>query len=246
MRWRHPERGLIPPNHFIPLAESTGLIEPLTWEVLEQSVAQAKQWHDRGWALSVSVNFAAATIVSGLANPEIFACLARHRLNPQYLTVEITEGTLVRDKAKAKAALEELRFYGVKVSIDDYGTGYSSLSYLHQFRTDELKIDMSFIKALIGDQADHTRELVKSTIDLGRRLGLTLVAEGAEKQDTVDILRELGCDLVQGWAYSPALPAAELDAWLSTRGVATATIPQQRLGRPSAHAAAAATNGGGA
>lgn len=228
VRWHHPERGLIFPDEFIPLAEHTGLIEPLTWVVLDEAVAQAKAWQARGWALSVAVNFAAGQIIRDDTVERILATLAEHQLDPAYLTVEITEGTLLGDTKKAFRVLEKLRWFGIQVSIDDYGTGHSSLAYLHQLHPDELKIDRCFVKDLATDKAGAAPAIVESTVDLAKRLGVKVVAEGAEDAATIAVLKELGCDLVQGYHYSRPLPAAALTEWLEGRLVATADFPQQR------------------
>ncbi len=230
VRWRHPVRGMIFPDQFLPLAEHTGLIEPLTWEVLDQAVAQAKEWQARSWALGVAVNFAAAQIIREDSVDHIVTILSQHQLEPQYLTVEITEGTLVGDTKKAFRVLEKLRWLGVRVSIDDYGTGHSSLAYLHELHPDELKIDRCFVKDLATEDAGAAPAIVESTVDLAKRLGVKVVAEGAEDAETVEVLQRLGCDVVQGYYYSRPLPAAALTDWLDRQLVATAQFPRQRSG----------------
>lgn len=227
-RWRHPERGLIFPDKFIPLAEHTGLIDPLTWEVLEQAAAQAGEWHRRAWPLGIAVNFAAAQITREETVGRIAAILSRHRLPPQFLTVEITEGTLLDDLVMASGVLGQLRAMGVRVSIDDYGTGHSSLAYLHQLQPDELKIDRCFVKDLGRDHAGAAPAIVKSTVDLAKHLGIKVVAEGAGDATTVAVLNALGCDLVQGYYYSKPLSGPAVTEWLKSRRVETAVLPRPR------------------
>ncbi len=214
VRWRHPHRGLIPPMEFIPLAETTGLIGPLTWVVLDQALAQVRRWLEQGWAIGVAVNLAAAQLMDPGTPERIVAALTKHGVPQDMLTLEVTESTLIQDAQQASSVLSQLRHIGVRVSIDDYGTGYSSLSYLQKLSIDELKIDRAFIKNL--DEPDNHLDLaiVEYTISLGHRLFLSVVAEGVETATQLQTLRQAGCDVIQGFHYTGPLPSAEITAWL--------------------------------
>ena len=214
VRWIHPERGFVPPEEFIPLAEHTGLINALTEQVFDQSIAQLQRWHDAGRHIGVAVNVAAATILTTDFVDGLRARLDRANLPRHSLTLEITESQVMADPARAAAVLEALRGAGVRVSIDDFGTGYSSLSQLKRLPVDELKIDRSFVFTMCSDPDDAV--IVRSTIELAHNLGLHVVAEGVEDAATWDELARLGCDLAQGYFLSRPVPAADLNTWLES------------------------------
>ena len=214
VRWIHPERGFVPPDEFIPLAEHTGLINALTEQVFDQAIAQLQQWHDVGRNIGVAVNVAAATILTTDFVDGLRARLDRANLPRHALTLEITESQVMADPARAAAVLEALRTAGVRVSIDDFGTGYSSLSQLKRLPVDELKIDRSFVFTMCSDSDDAV--IVRSTIELAHNLGLQVVAEGVEDAATWDELARLGCDLAQGYYLSRPVPPADLNAWLES------------------------------
>jgi diguanylate cyclase (GGDEF)-like protein len=221
VRWQHPVRGLLAPAHFIDVAESTGIITQLTLAVLDEAVRQARVWLDAGRPIPVAVNLSARLLTDLQLPATVEAILRDHGLPSHLLTLEVTESTIMNDPTRATAICAALRALGVRLAIDDYGTGYSSLSYLCQLQADELKIDKSFVSKLTsrtpsgseaGDQGASV--IVRSTIDLGRSLGMSVVAEGVEDDETWQLLTGLGCDLIQGYALTPPLVAAAFDAWL--------------------------------
>jgi diguanylate cyclase (GGDEF)-like protein len=212
VRWHHPERGMVPPNEFIPFAEQTGYIKAITRWVVEKSIAQSAFWDAQGIELDVSINVSARDLVHSDLPETLAACLARHRVSPRRVWIEITESALMEDPKHAIDTLDRLHAAGLRLSIDDFGTGYSSLSYLKRMPVDEIKIDQSFVMDMGNDEEDKT--IVRSTIDLGHNMGLKVVAEGVETRDVLDQLREMGCDLAQGYYLSRPLPADGLIDWL--------------------------------
>jgi diguanylate cyclase (GGDEF)-like protein len=220
LRWRHPERGLVPPLDFIPLAEQTGVIKPLTAWVLDEALRQCSEWRDHGLDLGVAVNLSVRNLLDVELPSSIWELLRRHEVPPAKLELEITEGTIVADQVRALDVLSRLNDMGVGLSVDDFGTGYSSLSYLKDLPVRELKIDRRFINNMAEDGDDAF--IVRSTIDLGRNLGLEVVAEGVETEAVWDQLALLGCDIAQGYYLSRPVPAAELTQWLAERAYADA------------------------
>ena len=212
VRWRHPTLGQLPPDRFIPLAEQSGLISPLTRWVLDASLGQAAAWERSGIHLGVAVNVSMRVLHDPTLPETIAWLLRRHGVAPSQLTVEITESALMADPTTARAALDQLREIGIRVAIDDFGTGYSSLAYIKHLPVDEIKIDKSFILGMDTDHRDSA--IVRSVSDLGHNLGLHVVAEGVETVESLDALRALGCDTVQGYFVSRPLPAADLETWL--------------------------------
>ena len=215
VRWFHPERGFVPPDEFIPLAEHTGLINPLTEQVFDQVFAQLQLWHQAGQELNAAVNVSAGTILANDFVDGLRARIAAAGLPPQALTLEITESQVMADPERAAAVLQALRDIGVRISIDDFGTGYSSLSQLKRLPVDELKIDRSFVFGMTEDSDDAV--IVRSTVELAHNLGLQVVAEGVEDLATWNELARLGCDLAQGYYLSRPLPPEDLTAWLLER-----------------------------
>jgi diguanylate cyclase (GGDEF)-like protein len=221
VRWQHPVRGLLAPNHFIDVAESTGIITQLTLAVLDEAVRQAKVWLDAGRPIPVAVNLSARLLTDLQLPAAVDGVLRTHGLPGEFLTLEVTESTIMNDPTRATTICVALRALGVRLAIDDYGTGYSSLSYLCQLQAEELKIDRSFVSKLAArtpsesQAADEAASvIVRSTIDLGRSLGMSVVAEGVEDDETWQLLARLGCNLVQGYALTPPLVAPAFDAWL--------------------------------
>jgi diguanylate cyclase (GGDEF)-like protein len=207
LRWRHPERGLIPPSDFIPVAEGTGIIIRLTERVLGMALAAMRGWQDRGVAVPVAVNLSARCLLDA-SLPDLVARLLReHDVPAALLRLEVTESAVMSDAARCMDVLQGLHELGVRLSIDDFGTGYSSMAHLRRLPVDELKIDRSFVLGMTTMQADAV--LVRTAIDLGHNLGLTVVAEGVEGLEHVDALRDLGCDVAQGYHY--ARPMGEVD-----------------------------------
>ncbi|UOY03856.1 putative bifunctional diguanylate cyclase/phosphodiesterase [Blastococcus sp. PRF04-17] len=219
VRWQHPTRGLLFPDAFIDLAESAGLMSRLTSAVVDMALAQCRRWADDGGLLTVSVNVSPSNLVDEEFPDEVATVLRRHDLPPTALVLEVTESILMEDRERAVRVLSRLRDAGVGVSIDDYGTGYSNLAYLAALPVTELKLDRVFIGAMTG--SSRAASIVTSTLQLAHALDLTLVAEGAEDQETVDALAGLGCDLVQGYHLSRPLPADQLWAWLAQRAART-------------------------
>ena len=215
VRWEHPELGLLRPSAFVPMAESTSLIRPLTRSVLEQALADVDAWRARGVELSVAVNLSARCLNDPAFPTTVRELLAAARVPPARLALELTESAIMADPALTAAVLDELHRMGVALSVDDFGTGYSSLAYLQQLPVEEIKIDRSFVMAMAQETS---AVIVRSTIELGRNLGLRVVAEGVEDDDVMAQLRELGCPVVQGYAISPPLPAAAFLEWMSRHG----------------------------
>jgi EAL domain-containing protein (putative c-di-GMP-specific phosphodiesterase class I) len=225
VRWQHPTYGLVPPNDFIPLAEHTGLIKPLTSWVLNTALEQLHRWREISGNpvlanLSVAVNVSTRSLLDDDFPKEVADALERWDIPPHLLALEITESTIMADPSRAHRLLSELSATGVQVSIDDFGTGYSSLSYLKNLPVNELKIDRSFVFHMHRDPNDAV--IVQSVIDLGRNLGLHTVAEGIEDDETWEHLHRLGCDSGQGYLLARPMPAESLIVWLSEMEARTA------------------------
>jgi diguanylate cyclase (GGDEF)-like protein len=215
VRWDHPERGLLSPGEFLPLAEHTGLIRPLTRYVLDAALADCAGWVAEGLRPGVSMNLSARDLLDADLPVEVEALLARHGVDPTLIEMEITENTILTDPERARMVLERLRDLGVRLSIDDFGTGFSSLGQLRRLPVDVLKIDKSFVFNMDNDENDDV--IVRSTIELGHNLGLRVVAEGVETQETWNRLAQLGCDTAQGFFISRPLPRQVLVEWLRKR-----------------------------
>ncbi len=215
VRWEHPEEGLIPPDAFIPLAEQTALIGPLTAWVLGAALHQAAAWAASGLTLRVGVNLSARALHDAGLPGLIARALRRHGLAADRLTLEITESTLMADPGRAATVLARLRALGVRVAIDDFGTGYSSLALLHRLPVDTLKIDKSFVQPLPG--GDGERAIVTCIAGLGRALGLDVVAEGVETPAMRAAVAAAGCGEAQGYLFARPLPAAEVEGWARVR-----------------------------
>ncbi len=214
-RWEHPQLGLIGPSEFVPIAEQTGLISPLTTHVLEQALTQVRTWQEAGEELSVAVNLSARSFLDAQFAVEIPRLLERTGVDARRLELEITESMLMLDPARAKATLDRLSSIGLRLSVDDFGTGYSSLANLKRLPVDGIKIDKSFVIDMPHDPSDAA--IVRSTIELAHNLGLTVVAEGVESHEAWQRLASLGCDLAQGFHISRPLPADALTRLLAER-----------------------------
>ncbi|MFE7774645.1 putative bifunctional diguanylate cyclase/phosphodiesterase [Streptomyces sp. NPDC057445] len=217
VRWVHPDRGRVPPDEFIAIAESSGLMPHLTEYVLETALGQVAKWRAQGLNVPVAVNVSPRDVHTPGFAGAVAARLARHGVPAWALQLEITEHVLLEDPQRAADTLAGLTAHGVKMSLDDFGTGYSSLVHLRKLPVSELKIDRSFVARLAVDTEDA--EIVRCTIDLAHSLGLLVVAEGVEDDETWERLRDLGCDAVQGWLVAAAMPPQETTAWLRARGV---------------------------
>jgi diguanylate cyclase (GGDEF)-like protein/PAS domain S-box-containing protein len=222
LRWEHPDRGLVFPDSFIPIAQETGLIGPLTLYVIEEALRQGREWRDAGLELSISVNLSTRNLLDRDFPKQVAALLSRWDMSAAWLELEVTESSMLANPTRAKAVLGELSALGLRLSIDDFGTGYSSLSYLRQLPVDEIKIDRSFVMGM-GSEADDA-VIVRSTVDLGRNLGLDVVAEGVETQEVWNRLRDLGCKTAQGYFLSRPVPPRQLASWLKDRSLATALV----------------------
>jgi diguanylate cyclase (GGDEF)-like protein/PAS domain S-box-containing protein len=212
VRWRHAERGLLPPGEFIPLAEDSGLIVELGHWVLDAACRQAATWRRQGRRLPIAVNISARQLDAGNLVEHISALIARHGIAASDLEIELTESTVMTNPASVAELLGRVRALGVTVAVDDFGTGYSSLAYLRRLPIDVLKIDRSFV--MDADRDDEDAQIVRTIVALGQALRLTLVAEGIENQRQAELLLGLGCDIAQGYHYSPPLPADDLIRWL--------------------------------
>ncbi len=215
VRWVHPERGKVPPDEFVPLVESSGLMPRLTAYVLERAVGQLARWRAQGLSVPVAVNVSPRDVHTPGFAGSVAAVLARHGVPAASLQLEITERVLLEDPERAAETLSGLTGHGVKMSLDDFGTGYSSLVHLRRLPVSELKIDRSFVARLAVDAQDA--EIVRCTADLAHALGMVVVAEGVEDDETWGRLRDLGCDAVQGWLIAAAMPPRETAAWLRSR-----------------------------
>jgi diguanylate cyclase (GGDEF)-like protein len=215
VRWQHPERGFIPPNDFVPIAERTGLIKPLSSYVLAAALRQCAAWNSAGLDLHVAVNLSIPDLLDLELPDRIAVLLAETGVRPAQLELEITETTILADPFRVRQVLNRLNEMGLRLAIDDFGTGYSSLAYLKRLPVQTIKIDRSFVMEMCADASDAT--IVRSTIDLGRNLGLAIVAEGVETQEVWDALRAQGCTLAQGYLIGKPMPAAELVVLLAQR-----------------------------
>jgi EAL domain-containing protein (putative c-di-GMP-specific phosphodiesterase class I) len=215
LRWRHTDYGSISPEEFIPVAEQTGLIEPLTWWVLETALRELHMWRREGYEITMAINVSARSLLG----PEVVERLGR-LLNdvavpPSSVSLEITESLMMVDPDLSEKVLKELSELGVRIAIDDFGTGYSSLSRLKRLPVQTVKIDRSFVMNMHLDEGDEA--IVRATIELAKTMGHLVVAEGVEKQETWDRLQALGCNQVQGYLVAAAMPATECRPWLRSR-----------------------------
>ena len=226
VRWAHPTLGVLGPDRFIPLAESTGLIEGLTPLVLEAGLAACRSWTVDGYPISVAVNLSARNISDPQLPERVAQAIARIGLPADRVILEITESSVMGDPEQTLPVLHQLRDLGVCLSLDDFGTGYSSLSYLQRLPVGEVKIDRSFVQGLSGENRASTRALIKTIIGLGADLNLRIVAEGVEDLATLDELRGMGCQVAQGYYISRPLAGPDLRNWLSRTAEAA---PRLRL-----------------
>jgi diguanylate cyclase (GGDEF)-like protein len=219
-RWQHPERGLLSSNEFVPIAERTGLIKPLSLYVVRSALEQCRAWSAAGLDLGVAVNLTIPDLLDLELPDRIAELLEETGVAPDRLELEITESTILADPFRVRQVLTQLNEMGLRLAIDDFGTGYSSLAYLKRLPVQTIKIDRSFVTGMCEDPSDAT--IVRSTIDLGRNLGLAIVAEGVETRETWNALRGLGCSLAQGYLIGRAMPADELALLLAERAEAPA------------------------
>ncbi|MDG1858203.1 MAG: EAL domain-containing protein [Emcibacteraceae bacterium] len=208
VRWIHPERGFIPPDDFIMMAEQTGHIKHLTDWGIEKVIKQSRDFIDEDIDIKIAINLSARDLSNKRLPEYIIGLLEQYKVPRSRLVLEITESAIMKDPELAMGVLNSLDAHGLLMSIDDYGTGYSSMSYLKQLPIKELKVDKSFVLDLATNKEDEI--LVRSTIELGHNLGLKVTAEGVEDQISLEKLRSYGCDLIQGYHVSRPLPIADL------------------------------------
>jgi diguanylate cyclase (GGDEF)-like protein len=215
VRWQHPEYGAVMPDEFVPLAERTGLIGPLTRYVLKTALVHCRGWLDRDMRIGVAVNLSVKNLLDTTFPDTVFALLAEFGVPAELLTFEITESSVMSDPERSLPVLHRLHEGGIRLSIDDFGTGYSSLAYLRRLPVDEVKIDKVFVLGMGTDLGDMA--IVRAIVELGRSLTLKVVAEGVEDELARDLLSGMGCDIIQGYLVSRALSPERLDAWLAAR-----------------------------
>ena len=213
IRWNHHRFGFVRPDEFIPIAEQTGIIKPLTRWVITRTLEVQKELLEEGHDLEISINISAKNLREDDFIPFIAEALKSNPDHIDKITIELTETSMMEDPLKALQVLDELSKSGVKLSIDDFGTGYSSLAYIKKLPANEIKIDKSLVFDLTNNA--HDQVIIKTTIEMCHRLGYIVVAEGVESQSIVDILRQLNCDLIQGYFISPPLPLSKLKLWLT-------------------------------
>jgi len=211
-RWQHPARGLLPPDEWIPLAERSSLLRPVTVHLIDTALAQCSAWRGMGLEMSVAVNLSTQNLLDLQLPSDLDRLLSSWRLPPGSLEFEITESTIMTDPRRAMSILTKLSQIGVRLSVDDFGTGYSSLAYLKQLPVSALKIDKSFVMTMTEDEGNA--KIVQSTIDLGHNLGLEVVAEGIEHETAYSQLAALGCDYAQGYFLSKPIPPRKMTKWL--------------------------------
>jgi EAL domain-containing protein (putative c-di-GMP-specific phosphodiesterase class I) len=229
-RWRHPERGMIPPSEFIAVAEETGLIAELGEWVLRTACAEAAKWPTQ---VRLAVNVSPMQFKSQTLALKVATTLADTGLAANRLELEITEAVLIRDDEVTLSMLHQLRALGVRIALDDFGTGYSSLSYLQRFPFDKIKIDRSFINDLTATEGSSS--IVQAVVNIAVARNMTTTAEGVETQQQLDLLRVLGCDQMQGYLFSPARPPEELESLFRSfedMGLAVASAPQSKFATP--------------
>ena len=212
VRWQHPRLGLLAASRFVPFAEQTGLIRPLGEWVLSTALEQCARWSSVGIDMAIAVNLSARDLPDPLLPDRVEKALSQTNVSPSRLKLEITEGLIMGEPTRSLEVLERLRAMGIELSIDDFGTGYSSLSYLKRLPVHEIKIDRAFVADMLNDAGASA--IVRSVIELGHNLGLRVVAEGVESAEQADALSSIGCDGLQGYYISPAVPAENVAAWL--------------------------------
>jgi len=214
VRWNHPVHGFMTPDEFIPLAERSGLIKQLSWWVLQNALSQTVLWHEKGIDIGVAVNISPYILLDPELPEAIIGLLSSHKLPEGTLTLEITETSVLKDPDLALEILLRLADMGITISIDDYGTGYSSLSYLRKMPASEVKIDKSFVIDMLKN--DNDAVIVRATIDLAHNLGMKVVAEGVENKEIAARLKELKCDILQGYYYSRPLAVEDFSKWFAS------------------------------
>ena len=227
VRWQHPDRGLLAPGEFIPVAEQSGLIVPLTKWVLNEALRQSRVWSDEGQRIRISVNIGAKTLArSATLAVTLGDLLKSHRVDPELLALEVTESDVMAEPEHAIECLNELKALGIRIEVDDFGTGYSSLAYLQKLPLDAVKIDRSFITPLLVDTG--TSAIVRAAVELSHALGLEAIAEGVEDQAVVEILGAMGCDAAQGYVFARPMPAGQVAGWMASHSADILSAPAPR------------------
>ncbi len=216
VRWQHKVHGLMPPDDFISLAERTGLIQDLTLWVLKESLKQCAEWHKQNINIGVAVNLSPQCMLDPDFPEVLTGLLASYNFPAEFLTLEIKEASIMSNAERSLKFSERIHEMGVCVSIDNFGTGYSSFAYLKKLPISEIKIDKSFVMEMLKDESDAT--IVKSIIQLGHNLGLNVVAEGVEDEKTYLALKDMGCDILQGYFISRPAPAKDFMGWVQRKG----------------------------
>jgi len=212
IRWQHPQKGLLSPGLFMPMAEMSDLIHAITVWVISEGFAHQRHWRDRGVDIVMAINLSTRNLFDQSWPSRLQTMLQSFHINPKQVELEITETVLMQDAQLALKMLDQIAELGISLAIDDFGTGYSSLSYLKQFPIQTLKIDRSFVADMMVNA--HSRAIVQSTIDLAHKLDLQVTAEGVENQESLDLLCTLGCDHAQGYYISPPLPVDRFEEWI--------------------------------
>ncbi len=225
LRWRHPERGILQPESFIPLLEETGLIREIGAWVLTEACAQAAIWHGAGYPIGIAVNVSARQLDSDQIHADVNAALADSGLDPTALTIEITETTLMQNVEETAVRLAAIKKLGVQIAIDDFGTGYSSLAHLKRFPVDALKIDRSFISGLGDNREGET--LIRTLVQLGKALSIETFAEGIEFESELSLLKDEACDTGQGFLFAQPLDVAETEAFLARWSIGQGTVAEE-------------------
>ena len=215
IRWDHPTRGQVPPVEFIPFAEQTGNIRMITRWVIETAVKQCSEWQASGQPLKISINVSARDLLDKELVSFVSTAIGKHAVPPRLLCLELTESALMEDPLRARETLQQLHALGVQLSMDDYGTGYSSLAYIKNLALDELKIDRAFVADMNTDK--QSAAIVRSTIELGHSLGMTVVAEGVETEHELNELKRFGCDYAQGYQICRPMRVADLNHWMQAQ-----------------------------
>ncbi len=210
LRWRHPQRGMVPPSEFVQLAEEKGLIREIGAWVLERACQTLERWHGLGLDIPLAINLSSAQSLRGFSADALRALFERYQLQPRQLIFEVSEAILLAEGSQTRQWLDEIQELGVRLNLDDFGTGYSSLSCLKQFAISRVKIDLSFVRDMVVNAED--RVWVEAILALTRILGIAVVAEGVETREQFELLRELGCDCAQGFYFSPPVTDEEFIA----------------------------------
>lgn len=230
VRWQHPKHGFMPPDEFIPMAERTGLIKPLSVWVLKHALGKVEQWHKQNLKLSIAINLSPSTFLDADLPSVIIGMLSLYAVPAKYIIFEITEGTMIKNPTLAHTIMKQLTKMGIRISIDDFGTGYSSLAYLKDLPASEVKIDRSFVMDMLGN--DNDAVIVRSIIDLGHNLSLNVVAEGVEDKETATRIKKQGCDVLQGYYISKPVSSDDFLTWLLEQKEKNKSDKMNAIARP--------------